>query len=158
MLKKTLSVADLLHSLTVAGLGIELSNGDLKVVGDCRLLTVDQKSALVANKPTLVAMLQPKVQPRAIVEGLEFFEKLALEVGENNSEALTWLVRVPAPRLKPCRRCNGHNTYVAVIHEGESTRRDCAKCGAFIDFPTWLDRKGTAELLEVLKDGDSSCQ
>ena len=36
-----------------------------------------------------------------------------------------------------CDRC-GSNDFVDVsIHEGRSTRRDCAKCDKFIEFPTW---------------------
>lgn len=43
----------------------------------------------------------------------------------------------PAPVAKPVCRC-GSTTWVDVaIHDGQSTRRDCARCGRFIDFSRW---------------------
>lgn len=42
----------------------------------------------------------------------------------------------PAPEIT-CRRC-GSTQYVDVpIHNGQSVRRDCTRCGRFVCFPVW---------------------
>jgi hypothetical protein len=41
---------------------------------------------------------------------------------------------------RPCRRC-GSPEYIDVpIHNGQSVRRDCARCGRFIAFVLWYGR------------------
>jgi hypothetical protein len=38
--------------------------------------------------------------------------------------------------------CCGSTTWRDVpIHDGESMRRDCARCGRFIDFPVWYGKE-----------------
>jgi hypothetical protein len=49
---------------------------------------------------------------------------------------------VPAVCVEPavaqkCRRCGSRATVDTPIHQGQSIRRDCAKCGRFRSFPTW---------------------
>lgn len=39
-----------------------------------------------------------------------------------------------APR---CDRCGSTSTIDVMIHNGDSTRRDCGRCGRFLDFPRW---------------------
>lgn len=39
--------------------------------------------------------------------------------------------------LIACRRCHSENLVTVPIHGGDSSRRDCGDCGAFIDFPSW---------------------
>jgi len=38
---------------------------------------------------------------------------------------------------KPVCRCGSTTSVDMLIHEGQSTRRDCAGCGRFIDFSRW---------------------
>ncbi len=36
-----------------------------------------------------------------------------------------------------CGRCGSRDYIDVLIHGGRSTRRDCRRCGRFIDFPVW---------------------
>jgi hypothetical protein len=36
-----------------------------------------------------------------------------------------------------CPRCGSYYYRDVPIHKGESVRRDCARCGRFLDFPVW---------------------
>ena len=36
-----------------------------------------------------------------------------------------------------CRRCGSTQYHDVPIHNGKSIRRDCARCGRFLDFPAW---------------------
>jgi len=51
------------------------------------------------------------------------------------------------PQATPCRRCGGRQTYLAVIHGGESLRRDCASCGRFRDFAAWKEKAKAEQIL-----------
>ncbi len=44
------------------------------------------------------------------------------------------------PDSPRCLRCGSADYRDILIHEGRSGRRDCARCGRFIDFPMWLGR------------------
>lgn len=74
-----MSLPDLLHSLTIAGLRLELAGDNLKVIGDTSLLTTEHKAALTANKGTLVAMLSlPKANEDPLFnEPIAYFETKA---------------------------------------------------------------------------------
>lgn len=45
--------------------------------------------------------------------------------------------KAPAPAAKPVCRCGSTTWHEVAIHDGQSTRRDCAGCGRFIDFSRW---------------------
>lgn len=46
--------------------------------------------------------------------------------------------RQASPSTNPvCPRCGSSEHIDIQIHNGGSTRRDCARCGKFIDFPVW---------------------
>lgn len=48
---------------------------------------------------------------------------------------------LPAVQSAPrCRRCGSAATLDVTIHEGASTRRDCARCGRFIAFTAWYGK------------------
>ncbi len=40
----------------------------------------------------------------------------------------------------PCPRCGRHEHWDVPIHDGASTRRDCARCHRFISFPVWYGK------------------
>ncbi len=46
----------------------------------------------------------------------------------------------PAAATAPVCRCGSTITVDIPIHAGESTRRDCGRCGRFIGFPVWHGR------------------
>ncbi len=56
----------------------------------------------------------------------------------------------PIEMATPCFRCSNTRSYLSIIHNGESLRRDCARCGRFIEFATWHDRQSTTEAIENL--------
>lgn len=166
-----MDIPTLLHSLTSAELRLELGlGGSLQVTGATHKLTLEQQHALREHKPTLLLMLttppcyllddcnaeaeRQAIQfadtPEALAplkRAMEFFEQLADDMRWHNPEALSQIVLEPEPQETPCRRCQGQETYLAIIHTGESLRRDCASCGRFIDFPSWHNRKETGEIL-----------
>ena len=43
----------------------------------------------------------------------------------------------PAPTQRPVCRCGSTTWRDVPIHNGQSTRRDCGRCGRFIRFPVW---------------------
>lgn len=44
---------------------------------------------------------------------------------------------VPNAQAKPVCRCGSATWLDVSIHDGRSNRRDCARCGRFIDFSRW---------------------
>ncbi len=169
---KRMDIATLLHSLTLSGLTLRRGDADaLEVVGPVQSLSLEQQQALRENKPTLLAMLTPPptcfildeytaeaereaIQfadtPEALAplgNAIEFFECLADDMRAHNPEALSQVVLDAELQQQACKRCQSEQTYLAIIHAGESLRRDCASCGRFIDFPSWHNRKETGEIL-----------
>lgn len=78
---------------------------------------------------------------------------------------------VPTTRLPPpagadlCDRCGATETTDVVIHDGQSIRRDCARCGRFIRFSVWYGEPKTKESMHtpgrpipVREGGGLSCQ
>ena len=45
---------------------------------------------------------------------------------------------IPSPA--PCPRCGGQTIDVR-IHDGQSVRRDCRRCGRFVSFPMWYGKE-----------------
>ena len=43
----------------------------------------------------------------------------------------------PARRSEAVCRCGATTSHDVPIHGGQSIRRDCGRCGRFIDFPIW---------------------
>lgn len=48
---------------------------------------------------------------------------------------------VPAKSTKAICRCGGTVWRDVPIHNGQSVRRDCGRCGRFLDFPVWYGKK-----------------
>jgi hypothetical protein len=156
-----MNIPNLLHSLTNQGLTLSLGEApdSIAVVGPVASLTLEQQRALAEHKPTLLAMLTPLptcyIPEQAgtpedlgsLNRCMEYFERLADEVEFHNPERLAQIVLEPEQQESPCRRCGNRTTYLAILHAGESLRRDCAKCGRFIDFPSWHNREDTAKIL-----------
>jgi hypothetical protein len=40
----------------------------------------------------------------------------------------------------PCPRCGGIDMLDVAIHDGQSVRRECARCGRFVEFAVWYGR------------------
>lgn len=80
-------------------------------------LTPDLLNLVKAHKAELLAVLRPPPEP-------------ASTQPEPRCEALG------TPRKAVCR-CGSTKWRDVLIHGGESVRRDCGRCGRFLDFPVW---------------------
>ena len=104
-------LAELLADCDACGIRLTPADDgdDLTVDAPQVALTADLIDRLRANKAELLTMLR-----RSII------------VGEKSAEIC-------------CDRCGATEYRDMPIHKGLSTRRDCARCGRFIDFPRWYD-------------------
>jgi hypothetical protein len=50
------------------------------------------------------------------------------------------LMAIVGSALPQCDRCRSKEFVDVPIHGGRSLRRDCARCGQFLDFPLWYGR------------------
>lgn len=82
--------------------------------------------------PTADGGLEVDATPDALTEPL--LERLR----RSKSELLTWLQKLET--TTPCHRCGATTWSDTPIHGGRSVRRDCARCGRFVDFPVWYGR------------------
>lgn len=49
-----------------------------------------------------------------------------------------------------CSGCRSTHSYLAVVHNGETLRRDCSGCGKYIDNPVWRDPVVASEFIQGL--------
>lgn len=106
-------LADLLAECDAQSIRLVLaSNGGLTIDAPQDVLTRELIERLRTYKGEIVAHMRPKGR---------------LESGRV----------VPAAAAKPICRCGSATWLDVPIHEGQSTRRDCARCGRFIDFSRW---------------------
>jgi hypothetical protein len=82
-------------------------------------VTRDGRVAIDAPKDAL----SPELLERVRTHKAELLEKLG--------------TKGPCNAAKPVCRCGSTTWRDVAIHDGQSTRRDCAKCGRFIDFSYW---------------------
>ena len=68
-----------------------------------------------------------------------FTDELRSLAAANRADLIAHLSAVP------CTRCGSTETADFSIHDGQSIRRDCAKCGRFQSFPLWYGRKGRCD-------------
>lgn len=67
--------------------------------------------------------LSPELLERVRTHKVELIEQLG--------------TKAPAPAAKPVCRCGSTTCREVAIHDGQSTRRDCAGCGRFLAFSRW---------------------
>lgn len=91
---------------------VAMDDGDLTVDAPQGVLTPALLEQLRAHKAALVDHLQPAFRHE------------------------TRLVS-PMSAAKPVCRCGSTTWRDVAIHDGQSTRRDCVRCGRFIDFSRW---------------------
>lgn len=169
-----MDISNLLHTLTTQGLRLSLGKAPetIAVVGPVASLTLEQQRALAEHKQTLLSMLTPlptcfilhcgEAEEReatqfadsdspeamaALCDAMEYFERLTDAKATHCPERLVQTVLEPGQQESPCPRCGNSNTYLAILHTGESLRRDCAICGRFVEFPNWHNREATAKIL-----------
>lgn len=151
-----MNLLDLTTALVDRRLTLSLVGESIYVAGDPASLTPEIAAAIRDHKPALVGCLSSRqsdlsfadspAAAEGLAECLRYFEELAGDVtaARTGRTVLRW----PCPMQTPCRRCGGADACAVVIHEGASIRRDCARCGAFRDFPIWLDEPEVAEFVQ----------
>jgi len=114
-----MSAADLLLDLGRLGIRLE-AHGERLRYFPRSALTPDLLARLQAHKADVVAMLRPvpEVSP-------------ALPVATREA---------PAKPAKAVCRCGSTTWRDVPIHGGQSVRRDCGRCGRFMEFPVWYGK------------------
>jgi hypothetical protein len=104
--------------------GIRLALGDsggLEIDAPQETLTPDLLARLKAHKADLLAMLRP--------------------APESAPARPAVLGEAPAKPTKPVCRCGGTTWRDVPIQGWQSIRRDCGRCGFFLDFPVWYGQR-----------------
>ena len=107
-----MSAAELLLDLGRLGIRLE-AEGESLLYSPRSALTPDLLARLKAHKADLLAMLRP-----------------------------AQTIDTPTKPARAVCRCDSTTWRDVPIHGGQSVRRDCGRCGRFLDFPTWHG-KGT---------------
>lgn len=118
MIGTPLILADLLAECDAHGIRLALAgDGGLTIDAPQDALTPDLLARLKSHKADLLAMLRPA--PEA-------------------APSLPVLASVaPATPTKAVCRCGSTTWQDVPIHNSQSIRRDCGRCGRFIGFPIW---------------------
>ena len=110
-----MSAAELLLDLGRLGIRLE-AHGERLRYFPRSALTPDLLGRLKAHKAELLALLRPMIaiepQPMPTIK----------------------------PTAKPVCRCGSTTWRDVPIHNGQSVRRDCGRCGRFFDFPLWYGK------------------
>ena len=109
-----MSAAELLLDLGRLGIRLE-AHGERLRYCPRSALTPDLLDRLKAHKAELLALLRPAPA-----------ETQSIPIGSG------WAMAV-----KPVCRCGSTTWHDVPIHGGQSVRRDCGRCGRFLDFPIW---------------------
>ena len=115
MTRTPLILGELLAECDAHGVRLLLADDDgLTIDAPQGVLTPDLVDRLKARKADVLAMLRPTLAAAP-----------ALPVATGDA---------PTTPVCPC----GSTTWRDVpIHGGQSVRRDCGRCGRFLDFPVW---------------------
>lgn len=117
-------LADLLADCEAHGIRLLLADdGGLTIDAPQDALTPDLLDRLKAHKAELLAMLL-----RA--SGFDI---------DNAPDAEPTPAALDGPTKEVCR-CGSTTWRDVPIHEGQSVRRDCGRCGRFIEFPIWYGK------------------
>jgi hypothetical protein len=122
-------LADLLAECEAHGIRLMLAGDGLEIDAPQDALTPDLLGLLKAHKVDLLATLRPASE--AATEDVECDAHRPLK---------------KLKQSKPVCRC-GSTTWRDVVlkhppHNGTTIRRDCGRCGRFIDFPVWYGNAG----------------
>jgi len=118
MTDATSVLADLLAECEAHGIRLTLAgDGGLTIDGPQDALTPDLLGRLKANKADVLAILRPATEAALAPP---------LPLSDN-----------PAKPAKAVCRCGSTTWRDIPIHDGQSIRRDCGRCGRFLDFAVW---------------------
>ncbi|MGB7733571.1 MAG: hypothetical protein WBL72_07710 [Thermoguttaceae bacterium] len=109
-------LADLLADCDTCGVRLlPADNGGLTIDAPQDTLTPELIGCLKSHKAELLALLRPTPE-----------EAQPAPTGDDSPKV-----------TKPVCRCGSTTWHDVPIHDGQSVRRDCGRCGRFLDFPIW---------------------
>jgi hypothetical protein len=109
-------------------------------VKDVRLGVVDNDTILV-NAPRRALTVELLDQIRALKADLiELLNPSRSSSDEERSPMALESRQGTTNKPEPLCRCGGTTWNDVLIHGGQSVRRDCGKCGRFLDFPIWYGK------------------
>ncbi|HUY88705.1 MAG TPA: hypothetical protein VMV10_08220 [Pirellulales bacterium] len=116
-------------------------DGGLTIDAPQGALTAEQIARLKAFKRELLALLRPAADAKP-AQSASASDSTKVSAGrglcENHDLAPPAATEnPPAERAAAVCRCGATTWRDVPIHGGRSIRRDCARCGRFIDFPIW---------------------
>lgn len=153
-----MSLTDLMIDLAARGIQLE-ARGDRLRYSPKTAMTPELNARVKTHKSALLAILSANDVPAAALwhaaldhmEASEAFpsEQLAAcrrasvewESEPPTGDDITELAGTASNRqVLRCDRCRSTDYRDTLIHEGRSTRLDCAQCGRFIAFPKWYEK------------------
>jgi len=118
----TLTPTELLADCDTRGIQLFLADdGDLTIDAPQVALSPNLLAQLKTHKAELLGLLQQTIETIPVVAPVA-------------AESAT------AKPTKPVCRCGSTTWRNVPIHDGQSARRDCGRCGRFLDFPIWYGK------------------
>jgi hypothetical protein len=114
------NAADLICDLRRLGVRLEVCSDRLRYY-PLSAVTPDLLSLLKVHKADVVAFLRSAADPAPAAPIHELGTSPTMDV----------------PAARPVCRCGSTTWRDVPIHGGRSVRRDCGRCGRFLDFPVW---------------------
>jgi len=156
MNNKTANIVDLMTECEAHGIRLAMAEGGGLAIDFTKdTPSPDLLARLKAHKAELLAILRPPMLApevwRAVLDRLHgdpLFPPYVMD-GLRTAD-VRWSYEPtsgpPTPEpdtakpTKPVCRCGSTTWRDVPIHGGRSTRRDCARCGRFIEFPVWYGK------------------
>jgi hypothetical protein len=137
-----MSASALLADLGRCGIRLEANGGRLRYFPRSAL-TPDLLNRLTTHKADLLSILRAPALPKAAQATRRSTVESHIE--STMRPVVSVLERFPifANRGEASGfrcRCGGTTSCDLPIHEGQSVRRDCGRCGRFLDFPVWYGK------------------
>lgn len=102
---------------------------------------------LLRLKDELLARSGPRWSPP--IGQTDYLDVLLSDMKVAGSDADRLIIADPSIQT-PCPKCRSTHSYLAVVHNGETLRRDCSGCGKYIDNPVWRNPVVTSEFIQGL--------
>ena len=133
-------LAELLADCDAHGIRLlPAGDGGLTIDAPQDALTPAMLARLKARKAELLASLLPAVDAGAAV--VQFSPEVAAWAMADETWANTRPANiVPTKPTGAVCRCGSTMWRDVPIHGGQSVRRDCGRCGRFLDFPVWYGK------------------
>lgn len=131
-------LAQLLADCNARGIRLlPADDGGLTIDAPQAVMTAEIMGRLKAHKGELLTRLRPaSAPPKPACDSTKLSAKKGLQ---EKCDARAQLPNTSESSAAVCR-CGATNWRDVPIHGGHSIRRDCGRCGRFIDFPVWYGK------------------